>query len=139
MFLEAVSRPIKFRFSDGEVVRLAPGRPVELPEARARRVLESALGKVRVIPLPNPVASPPPDEPIILEPADEAVRARPVFWEREGRILGPAMVTDFGKVGHGERATFWVLVEYRGTVVWVRDIMLRSRAHFEGQRGRRQE
>jgi hypothetical protein len=49
MELEALSKPIRFHFADGETVRLEPGRPVNLPTEKAEKVLEKAKGKVRVI------------------------------------------------------------------------------------------
>jgi hypothetical protein len=50
MLLEAVEKPIIYRWPGGEV-RLEPGKPVPLPEDRARRLLAKAPGKVRVSPL----------------------------------------------------------------------------------------
>lgn len=70
-----------------------------------------------------------PEEPVIMEPAEEAVRARPVFWESQGRIFGPATVTDFAKAGD----EYWLWIEYRGEGRWIRDVLLRSRAQFEAQ------
>ena len=48
MLIEAVDHPILCRFPGGEV-RMEPGKPVDLPEARALRLLDKAAGKVRVI------------------------------------------------------------------------------------------
>jgi hypothetical protein len=48
MLLEATRKPICYRWPGGEIV-LTPGHPRELPEARARRLLERAAGKVRVV------------------------------------------------------------------------------------------
>jgi hypothetical protein len=48
MLLEATGKPICYRWPGGEVV-LTPGRPMELPEDRAWRLLERAPGRVRVI------------------------------------------------------------------------------------------
>ncbi len=51
MLLEAVEKPIIYRWPQGEV-RLEPGKPVELPDDRAQRLLEKAPGKVRAVPSP---------------------------------------------------------------------------------------
>lgn len=48
MLIEAVNHPILCRFPGGEI-RMEPGKPVDLPEARALRLLDKAAGKVRVI------------------------------------------------------------------------------------------
>ena len=124
MLLEALDRPFKFLFSDGTQVRLAPGHPVEMSEDRARRLLDRAKGKVRAVPLP-------PEAPAIVEPADEAVQARPVYWQsmKDGRIHGPATVTDFAKAGD----ECWLWIEYRAGGRWVRDFLLRSQAQFDAQ------
>ena len=47
--LEALE-PLTYRWPDGEV-RLEPGKPVSLPDERARRLLAKAQGKVRAIEL----------------------------------------------------------------------------------------
>ena len=48
MLIEAVNHPILCRFPGGEI-RMEPGKPVDLPEARALRLLDKAAGKVRMI------------------------------------------------------------------------------------------
>lgn len=48
MLVEAIGKPITYRWPEGEV-RLEPGKPVELPNDRARRLLDKAPGKVRVV------------------------------------------------------------------------------------------
>jgi|SRR5215831_8490584 len=48
MLLEAIVKPICYRWPGGEVV-LMPGCPLDLPEDRAWRVLQRAPGKVRAI------------------------------------------------------------------------------------------
>lgn len=48
MKLEAIGTPLTYRWPGGSVY-LEPGRPVDLPEARAQRLLDKAPGKVRVI------------------------------------------------------------------------------------------
>jgi len=56
MLLEAVDRPFRFHFMDGSEVRLAPGAPVHLDEARARRLLEKVPEKVKVVATLSPGA-----------------------------------------------------------------------------------
>ena len=56
MKLEAIGKPFTYRWPTGEV-RLAPGHPVTLPDDRAARLLETAPGRVRVVPTPG-TASP---------------------------------------------------------------------------------
>lgn len=48
MLIEAVDHPILCRFPGGEI-RMEPGKPVDLPEARALRLLDKAAGKVRCV------------------------------------------------------------------------------------------
>ena len=48
MRLEAMV-PFTYRWPGGEV-HLEPGTPIDLPDDRARRLLDKAPGKVRVIP-----------------------------------------------------------------------------------------
>lgn len=48
MIIECIGSPFTYRWPTGEV-RLEPGKPVELPDARAKRLLDKAPGKVRVI------------------------------------------------------------------------------------------
>ncbi len=51
--LEALE-PLTYRWPDGEV-RLEPGKPVSLPDERARKLLAKAQGKVRPVePLSKP-------------------------------------------------------------------------------------
>jgi hypothetical protein len=50
MMLEATDKPIRYCWPGGEV-RLEPGKPVELPESRAQRLLDKVPGKVRVVPI----------------------------------------------------------------------------------------
>lgn len=48
MIIECIGGPFTYRWPTGEV-RLEPGKPVDLPEARAQRLLNKAPGKVRVV------------------------------------------------------------------------------------------
>ena len=47
MRLEATGNPFLYRWPGGEV-RLEPGKPIDLPDERAKRLLSKAPGKVRV-------------------------------------------------------------------------------------------
>ena len=47
MLIEALDKPITYRWPGGEV-QLKPGCPVPLPEARALKLLAKARGKVRI-------------------------------------------------------------------------------------------
>ena len=47
MRLEAIT-PFTYRWPGGEV-HLEPGRPIDLPDERAQRLLNKAPGKVRVV------------------------------------------------------------------------------------------
>lgn len=49
MLIEAVVRPVTCRWPGGSA-RLIPGRPVEMPDEQAQKLLQKAKGKVRVIP-----------------------------------------------------------------------------------------
>jgi len=48
MLLEAVEMPITYRWPGGEV-RLEPGKPIDLPQDRAAKLLAKAAGKVRMV------------------------------------------------------------------------------------------
>ena len=48
MIIECVGSPFTYRWPGGEV-HLEPGKPIDLPEARAQRLLNKAPGKVRVV------------------------------------------------------------------------------------------
>lgn len=48
MLVEAIDKPMCYRWPDGEV-QLLPGQPVDLPESRALRLLQRAPGKVRMV------------------------------------------------------------------------------------------
>ena len=48
MWLEATGNPFIYRWPGGEV-KLEQGKPIDLPEERAKRLLDKAPGKVRVV------------------------------------------------------------------------------------------
>jgi len=49
MTIECIGSSFTYRWPGGEV-RLEPGKPIELPDERARRLLAKAVGRVRVVP-----------------------------------------------------------------------------------------
>ncbi len=49
MIVEAVAESFTYRWPGGEI-RLEPGKPIELPDERAKRLLAKAAGLVRVVP-----------------------------------------------------------------------------------------
>lgn len=51
MMLEVVGDSFTYRWPGGEV-HLEPGKPVDLPDDRAQRLLAKAPGRVRVVPGP---------------------------------------------------------------------------------------
>jgi hypothetical protein len=51
MLVVAITKPVRYRWPGGEV-GLVPGQPVDLPDDRARKLLEKAPGKVRLVPQP---------------------------------------------------------------------------------------
>lgn len=48
MIIECIGAPFTYRWPGGEA-HFEPGKPVDLPEARAKRLLDKAPGKVRVV------------------------------------------------------------------------------------------
>lgn len=48
MLIEAVDHPILCRFPGGEI-RLEPGKPIDVPDERAKRLLNKAGNKVRMV------------------------------------------------------------------------------------------
>jgi len=48
MLIEAVNQPVRYRWPGGEIC-LLPGRPVDLSEDRARKLLAKVPEKVRVV------------------------------------------------------------------------------------------
>lgn len=126
MLIEAIETALKVKRPDGDIL-LTPGMPVEFTEVEGLRLLSKAKGKVRRVE---------PSETVI-EPAQrpDGSHLSPVYWERlsTGEILGPAQITHFVKTGTGAGEQFWVVIEFKGHVIWVRDDSLRSKKQFETQ------
>ena len=120
MKLEAIGKPFIYRWPGGEV-RLEEGKPVDLAQDRAERLLNKVGDRVRVV------------EPIVIEPAHP--NARPVYWERStGEIVGPAAPEFLVQTGSGLKSTdYWVVLKYEGHVIWIRSDFLRSKIQFEQQ------
>ncbi len=77
MLLEAVAKPLIYRWPGGEV-RLVPGQPADLPEDRALKLLAKAPGRVR------PVAAIPSEN----HSADRWVEFEsPLFGRCRGRLI----------------------------------------------------
>lgn len=112
---------LRVKLPSGEVL-LRPGCPVQFSQDEGRRLLDKAPGKVRV-------AEP---SPIVLEPA--SATARPIYWERSGSIIGPAITEFLAKAGEGPTTTFWVVALHEGAPTWINAVMLRSKKQFENQR-----
>lgn len=51
MTIECIGEAFTYRWPAGEI-RLEPGKPIELPDERAQRLLAKVPGKVRVVPPP---------------------------------------------------------------------------------------
>jgi hypothetical protein len=68
---------------------------------------------------------------IVIDPAAE--NARPIYWERTGTIVGPAIPEFLAKVGEGSKASYWVVAQFEGQSVWINSIMIRSKKEFESQ------
>src|SRR5437899_1947853 len=68
MLVEATGKALTYRWPAGEV-HLEPGKPVDLPDDRARRLLEKAPGKVRVVERPPVKVSQTPRTERIMAPA----------------------------------------------------------------------
>jgi hypothetical protein len=127
MLVEATKHPIRYTLLDGRQIRLAPGCPVDLPEAQAQTLLTKAPDRVRLVDWPS--ASP---EAFYVEPAG---CQNPVFWEsQENGILGPGLVTHVAKETTATgQVRFWLCVLYRGSWRWVHEQLLRSRTAYEAQ------
>lgn len=49
MLIEATDQPVRYRKRDGQELVFRLGKPIELPDAEATRLLERAAGKVRSV------------------------------------------------------------------------------------------
>lgn len=121
MRIEAVGKAFVYQWPGGQV-RLEPGKPVDLPDDRAAKLLARAGSRCRIV-----------LEPIAIEVA--APNAKPIFWERgTGEILGPATPEFLAQVGLGVKSTdLWVVADFAGMPVWVRTDRLRTKKQFETQ------
>ncbi|GKS58169.1 hypothetical protein YTPLAS18_16960 [Nitrospira sp.] len=117
MLVEAVTKPIRYRLTDGQEIHLRLGVPADIPDQQAQALLLKAGDRVRLVPAEGSTK---------IEPA---TCRRPVYWESgdSGRIVGPGHVTHMTQVmdGNGQE-TFWLCVEYQGSWRWIREDLLRS-------------
>ena len=119
MLLEAV-RAFRLRLH-GQVQTIEQGQALDLDQKNAEKLLSRAPGLVRVV------------EPcdVTIEPAENV---RPVYWESDGKILGPAHVSHVAKVGDSE---FWLCLEFQNSWRWVNSDLLRTQDAFDRQGGQR--
>jgi hypothetical protein len=110
MKIEALT-PFTYRWPGGEL-RLEPGKPIDLDNDRAQRLLDR--GKVRVLP------------DVTVEPGTD----RPVHWEDSHGVIHQGTVELFGMTCEADgRQRFWVYVGDR----WIHESRLRSRHEYEAQ------
>src|SRR5688572_22387096 len=127
MLIEAIERPIRYRFLDGRQIRLEPGRPVDFPDSQAKALLTKAPDRVRAVGQGSMD---------YCSVRIESAQCRPVYWESmENRIiLGPGMVTDvikeFTSTG---QVQFWLCIAYGDSWRWIHEQLLRSRSAYEAQ------
>ena len=135
MKLEAVGKPVKYRFRTGEEIVLKPGIPTEMPDTAAMKLLEQAGERVRIAPASETHAAINERNGLLVEPT---TCRNPVYWEGcEGDLLGPGIVTHVAKESTfmGDQR-FWLCVEYRGSWRWIHESLLRSRATYEANRAK---
>jgi hypothetical protein len=79
---------------------------------------------------------PPPDrrerepreaESLIVEPVETPLK--PVYWESDGKIIGPGQVSHVAKAGEA----FFLCVDFEGSWRWINSDLLRSRQAFDRQ------
>lgn len=87
------------------------------------RFLEKTPGKVRAVS----------DAEVIIKPAvrPSGTPLPPVYWERQGRIVGPGQPEFFFR---DSASQIGLILRYEGELVSVSDSMLRSRKAFLEQR-----
>ncbi len=67
------------------------------------------------------------DDPVTVDPAGPNVR--PVYWESDGTILGPAAISYVAKSG----SQFYLCLEWQDSYRWIHESLLRSQHAFELQ------
>lgn len=72
------------------------------------------------------------DKDILIELAvkPDGTPLRPVYWERQGRIIGPGQPEFFFR---DSASQVGLIIRYQGDLVSIADSMLRSRRNFEQQ------
>ena len=110
--IEAVTR-VRIRHA-GREHALAPGERLELPEKNARRLLDKAPAKVRLV-----------TDNVVYEPV--TIR-NPVYWEsNNGELLGPGRVVEISKRIEQSREEFLLCVENATGCRWIPESLLRKR------------
>ncbi|NOS82770.1 MAG: hypothetical protein HOP32_14430 [Nitrospira sp.] len=124
MKVECIGKGFVYTWPGGQIT-LEPGKPIELSDERAQRLLQKAHGRVRVVEDAQ--------EPITIEPGHP--HARPVYFVRQsvGAIVGPATVDFVAQVGEGPTAQYWLCVTHEGNWAFVHSIWLRSKKQFDTQ------
>lgn len=126
MWVEAITRPIRYHLDLGGIVHLAPGCPVELGDAQGRSLLAKAAGKVRIVAHPpaHPIGRPvPPLAPGMLIAWFDA--ARKLQGGAEHRAKGTVKSVEF-------TATGFVIVTEDGSRVPERRIVSVARTDATG-------
>jgi hypothetical protein len=58
----------------------------------------------------------------------------PVYWLSDGRIVGPGIVSAAARATEADGTeSFWVCVEFEGSLRWVHNMLLRSKQAFDEQ------
>ena len=149
MLIEAINQPIRYRFRDGREVVFRPGKPVDVPEGDAQRILGRAPGKIRTAQpredghIPHGGTEPATgtkrpcayqaDEVVIeLAVRPDGSPLSPVYWQRAtGEIVGPGQPEFFAKIGRGATdRDFWIIATYNGEPTWIRADVLRSKQQW---------
>lgn len=149
MMIEAIDQPIRYRFRDGREVVFRPGKPVDVPEGDAQRILGRAPGKIRTAHpredglIPHGGAEPATGfkqpcayqaDDVVIEPAvrPDGSPLSLVYWQRAtGEIVGPGQPEFFAKIGRGvTNQDFWVIATYNGEPTWIRSDLLRSKQQW---------
>jgi len=89
MLIEAIDKPMCYRWPEGEV-QLVPGQPVDLLESRALRLLQRAPGKVRAV-AADPI--------LAVHPGSRVTWQSPLFGLLTGTVAG-VCVDGFLEVHH---------------------------------------
>ena len=102
MFLEAVDRPIRYEWPEGEI-RLIPGQPVLVPPDRGWKILKKCGPKVRAV-----------------QPFDVGAW---LYYQVPGDPEeGPFEVVEVGPDTH--QGGWWALVAKKDSHVWIHEVIV---------------